>query len=103
MGVAFPMSECKGSTATGPWILPYSPGYVGQDLRGDKNVSRMSPAPPIIKPGLGIFLWGTLQMLLEWPRVVQSVAEQKSPSSLSSMNRCVVVVEKWSLIFKTSL
>lgn len=48
-GMAFPVSECKGSTATGLWVLPYSPRHVGQDLRGDKNVS--SPSRHQIKPG----------------------------------------------------
>lgn len=42
-------------------------------------------------------------MLLEQPSMVQSVAEQKSPSGFSSTNRSVVVVEKGPLIFRTSL
>lgn len=42
-------------------------------------------------------------MLSEQLSMVQSAAEQKSPSGLSSMNRCVVVVKKGPLMFNTSL
>lgn len=56
VGRGLDLSEHKGSTTIGLWVLPCSPRHVGQDLRGKRNVCTVSPAPPVVTPGLGIFL-----------------------------------------------
>lgn len=97
MGMVFLMSKLKGSTATGLWIFPYSPRHVRQDVRGDKNVSRM----PLL-PSNQAWVFCCEEPCRCSRSMVQSVAEQKKHQwFLFHEQRCVVVVETGPLILRS--